>query len=51
MQMKVGIIGSGIGALASAIELRKLGLTVTVFEANAVIGGKIVEQHLSLIHI
>lgn len=46
MQMKVGIIGSGIGALASAIELRKLGLTVTVFEANAVIGGKIVEQHI-----
>ena len=46
MDMKVGIIGSGIGALASAIELRKLGLTVEVFEANSVIGGKIVEQHL-----
>jgi phytoene desaturase len=46
MQMKVGIIGSGIGALASAIELRKLGLEVTVFEANAVIGGKIIEQHI-----
>jgi phytoene dehydrogenase-like protein len=46
MQMKVGIIGSGIGALASAIELRKLGLEVTVFEANAIIGGKIVEQHI-----
>lgn len=46
MQMKVGIIGSGIGALASAIELRKLGLEVSVFEANAQIGGKIVEQHL-----
>ncbi|MFM8963032.1 MAG: NAD(P)-binding protein [Sphingomonadales bacterium] len=44
--MKVGIIGSGIGALASAIELRKLGLEVSVFEANAQIGGKIVEQHL-----
>ena len=47
MQMKVGIIGSGIGALASAIELRKLGLEVHVFEANEVIGGKIVEQHLA----
>jgi phytoene desaturase len=46
MQMKVGIIGSGIGALASAIELKKLGLDVTVFEANAVIGGKIVEQNI-----
>ncbi len=46
MQMKVGIIGSGIGALASAIELRKLGLSVTVFEANDTIGGKIVEQRL-----
>ena len=47
MQMKVGIIGSGIGALASAIELKKLGLDVTVFEANAVIGGKIVEQNIA----
>lgn len=46
MQMTVGIVGSGIGALACAIELKKLGLEVTVFEANAVIGGKIVEQHL-----
>lgn len=46
MEMKVGIIGSGIGALASAIELRKRGFEVTVFEANDVIGGKIVEQHL-----
>jgi phytoene desaturase len=46
MQMKVGIIGSGIGALASAIELRKLGLSVTVFEANDIIGGKIVEQRI-----
>ena len=45
--MKVGIIGSGIGALASAIELRKLGLEVHVFEANEVIGGKIIEQHLA----
>jgi phytoene desaturase len=46
MQMRVGIIGSGIGALASAIELTKLGLEVTVFEANDVIGGKIVEQRI-----
>ncbi|MFM7007167.1 MAG: 1-hydroxycarotenoid 3,4-desaturase CrtD [Flavobacteriales bacterium] len=46
MKMRVGIIGSGIGALASAIELRKRGFEVTVFEANEVIGGKIVEQHL-----
>lgn len=46
--MKVGIIGSGIGALASAIELKKIGLDVTVFEANDQIGGKIVEQYLGL---
>ncbi|MFM6945567.1 MAG: 1-hydroxycarotenoid 3,4-desaturase CrtD [Flavobacteriales bacterium] len=45
--MKVGIIGSGIGALASAIELKRLGLDVHVFEANAQIGGKIVEQNLA----
>lgn len=44
--MKVGIIGSGIGALASAIELKRLGLEVHVFEANAQIGGKIIEQRL-----
>jgi phytoene desaturase len=44
--MKVGIIGSGIGALASAIELKRLGLEVHVFEANDHIGGKIIEQHL-----
>lgn len=44
--MKVGIIGSGIGALASAIELKRLGLEVYVFEANEQIGGKIVEQQL-----
>jgi phytoene desaturase len=46
MQMKVGIIGSGIGALASAIELTRLGLDVTVFESNDQIGGKIVEQRI-----
>ena len=46
MRMKVGIIGSGIGALATAIELRKLGLEVSVFEANDQIGGKIVEERL-----
>jgi phytoene desaturase len=44
--MKVGIIGSGIGALASAIELKRLGLDVVVFESNAQIGGKIVAQQL-----
>jgi len=44
--MKVGIVGSGIGALACAIELRRLGLDIHVFEANTQIGGKIVEQHL-----
>lgn len=44
--MKVGIIGSGIGALASAIELKRLGLEVHVFEANTQIGGKIIEQRL-----
>ncbi|MEN9700601.1 MAG: hypothetical protein RLZZ301_1799 [Bacteroidota bacterium] len=44
--MKVGIIGSGIGALASAIELKRLGLAVTVFESNGQIGGKLVEQQL-----
>jgi phytoene dehydrogenase-like protein len=35
MDMKVGIIGSGIGALASAIELRKLGLIVEVLRPIA----------------
>jgi len=47
MKMKVGIIGSGIGALASAIELKSRGLEVYVFEANNEIGGKIIDQHLA----
>ncbi len=38
---KVGIIGSGIGGMASAIRLASMGMQVEVFEANAYPGGKL----------
>ncbi len=41
MKKSCAIIGSGIGGLASAIHLSKLGLNVTLFEKNSVAGGKI----------
>jgi len=44
--MKVGIIGSGVGGMATAIRLAKLGMDVTVFEANSFTGGKINELKL-----
>ncbi len=44
--MKVAVIGSGIGGLSSAIRLAKLGLDVSVFEANEFVGGKVNEQWL-----
>lgn len=41
MKKSCAIIGSGIGGLASAIHLSKLGLNVTLFEKNSIAGGKI----------
>lgn len=37
----VAVIGAGVGGLGAAIRLAKLGLKVTVFEANDNVGGKI----------
>lgn len=37
---KIGIIGSGIAGLASAVRLASKGHIVTVFEKEAVLGGK-----------
>lgn len=39
--MKAGIIGAGIGGIATAIRLRNKGYEVNVFEANAYAGGKL----------
>ncbi|MFK7812110.1 MAG: 1-hydroxycarotenoid 3,4-desaturase CrtD [Maribacter sp.] len=39
--MKIAVIGSGIGGLATACRLASKGHEVTVFEKNAVPGGKI----------
>ena len=36
----VGIIGAGLGGLSVAIHLRKAGYNVSVFEANATVGGR-----------
>lgn len=41
MKEEAIVIGSGVGGLASAIRLAKLGYQVTVFEKNAFIGGKV----------
>ena len=38
--MEIGIIGAGIGGLASACRLAKAGHEVTVFEKNSAPGGK-----------
>lgn len=43
--MKVGIIGAGVGGLATAIRLAVKGHDVTVYEKNAHPGGKIAEIH------
>ncbi len=39
--MKIGIIGAGIGGLASAIRMASKGHEVEVFEANSYPGGKL----------
>jgi len=41
MRKKIGIIGAGIGGMAAAVLLKNQGFDVTVFEKNAVPGGKI----------
>ncbi len=41
--MKAAIVGSGIGGLATAIQLAKKGYSVDVFEKNATYGGKMSE--------
>jgi len=46
MKKKVGIIGSGIAGLASAIRMAVRGYEVHVFEANAYAGGKLTELQL-----
>jgi phytoene desaturase len=37
----VGVVGGGVGGLATSIRLRAAGHDVTVFERNAVVGGKL----------
>jgi len=44
--MKIGVIGSGIGGLATAVRLASKGHEVTVFEKNGSPGGKIGEIHI-----
>ncbi|MCW0483223.1 1-hydroxycarotenoid 3,4-desaturase CrtD [Gaoshiqia sediminis] len=43
MKLKAGIIGAGIGGLAAAIRLARLGYQVEVFEQSARAGGKLNE--------
>lgn len=44
--MKAGIIGSGVGGLATAIRLSTKGYKVTVFEQSDTIGGKLNELRM-----
>ena len=39
--MKVGIIGAGIGGLATAVRMAVRGHEVVVYEANSYPGGKL----------
>lgn len=39
--VRVVVVGGGVGGLATAIRLRALGHQVTVFERNDVVGGKL----------
>jgi len=41
--LEIGIIGAGVAGMAAAIRLASRGHTVTVFEADALPGGKIAE--------
>lgn len=43
MKNQVGIIGAGIGGMATAIRLASEGFRVTVFEKNEMAGGKVGE--------
>ena len=43
MNQKAAVIGAGIGGLAAALRLSKLGYQVTVFESTTKAGGKINE--------
>jgi len=45
--LKVAIIGSGIGGIATAIRLRAKGYEVDVFERNAFFGGKLSEEWIN----
>lgn len=39
--MRVAVIGAGESGLAAALELRKIGCDITIFEASARVGGRV----------
>jgi phytoene desaturase len=41
MKHTVKVIGSGVGGIATAIRLAKMGMSVTVYEKNPFVGGKV----------
>jgi phytoene desaturase len=43
-EKRIAIIGGGLGGLASALRLSKMGAKVTLFEKNSRLGGKIAEH-------
>lgn len=46
--MKIGIIGAGLAGLSAAYELRKLGVNITIFDAEGTrIGGRIYTHYFN----
>lgn len=46
--MNIAVVGSGIGAIASAYDLKKMGHKVTLFEKNDYFGGHTHTHHFEL---
>jgi squalene-associated FAD-dependent desaturase len=40
LSARIGVVGAGYAGLAAAVELARAGISVTVFEANRVAGGR-----------
>lgn len=42
--MEIGIVGAGVGGLVTALLLAKQGNSVTIFEKEAFLGGRLTSQ-------
>lgn len=46
---KIAILGGGLCGLTAAVELSKKGYTITIYEANGELGGKLVNIHENIL--